>query len=80
MRAHTWPQPVRALLPAPPRHRGDARTHLRKEEREDQDAAPAVQAVQVGVALLPVVLEHRHQAWREAGVERTRLMGTEGMR
>lgn len=53
---------VWALLPAPLQRCGAARTHLHKEEDEDQNATPAVQAVQVGVAFLPVEVEHRHQA------------------
>lgn len=40
-----------------------ALAHLHEVKHEDQEATPAVQAVQVGVALLPVVVKHRHQAW-----------------
>lgn len=67
------------LFPTSP-HRCEAeRTHLREVQNEDEDATPAVQAVQVRIALLPVVVEHRHQAWtRDESSREDRLVGTQG--
>lgn len=65
------------LFPASPHGCKAERTHLREVENKDEDATPAVQAVQVRIALLPVVVEHRHQAWtRDEGSREGRLMGT----
>lgn len=57
---------------------GAGRTHLDKVEHRDEHSTPAVQAVQVRVALLPVVVEHRHQAWAgQQGSREDRPVGEE---
>lgn len=81
LRAHLEDGPfcgvILVLFPTSP-HRCEAEgTHLHEVENKDEDATPAVQAVQVRIALLPVVVEHRHQAWtRDEGSREDRLMGT----